>query len=108
MNRTFIFGRTAHEALRQLAPAHVRHHDVGDHQVDVVGVTLGHAQRIHAVPRLEHDVAVTAQHLARERSHGVLVLDQQHRFPRLLPEVAAAAAIAAPAPTVTPPAAGTP
>ena len=31
--------------------------------------------------RLEDDVAVAPQHLARERADGVLVLDEQHRLP---------------------------
>ncbi len=52
-----------------------------DQQVNVVGVTLGDAQRVDAVARFEHDVAVAPQHLARERPHGVLVLDEQHRLP---------------------------
>ena len=38
-------------------------------------------QRVHAVTRFEHQVAVAAEHFARERPHRVLVFDEQDRLP---------------------------
>ena len=48
-------------------------------------MTLGDAQRVEAVARLEHDIALAPQHFAGQRAHGVFILDEQHRLPPALP-----------------------
>ena len=107
MNRTFIVGRTADSRSASSRPLMCGITTSVIIRWIVVGVTLGDAQRIDAVPRLEHDVAVPAQHLARERPHGVLVLDEQHRFPARFATSLAARDPRAGA-DATPPAADTP
>src|SRR5437773_6787477 len=44
------------EACREVTPAHMRHDDVSDHQVDRVLMPFGDAKRIETVARFEHDV----------------------------------------------------
>ena len=59
--------------------------------MDFVGVALGQTERVHAVSRLQHDVPLTAEDFARQRTHRVLVLDQQYGLPGRLPEIRVAA-----------------
>src|SRR5262249_1961687 len=76
------------EGLRERAPAHARHHDVGQQQVDRARERLRHLERGVARPRLEDDVALRLQDLARELPEGFLVLDEEDRLrprPRRLP-----------------------
>ena len=59
------------EALGELPPAHAGHHDVGQQQVDLRPVLLADEQRLAAVRRLEHDVAVAPKDAsARRRAPG--------------------------------------
>ena len=95
MNSTFIVGRTAASRSASSRPLMCGITTSVSSRWIVVRVALGDAQRVRAVPRFEHDVAVAAQHLARERAHGVLVLDEQHGLPcradvRLAPAIAPA------------------
>ena len=108
MKSTFICGRTAQSRSASSRPLMCGITTSVIIRWIVVGVTLGDAQRIHAVPRFEHDVAVAPQDLARERSHGVFVLDQQHGFPPVRLDVAGRRCRPRAGAAGAPPAAGTP
>ncbi len=64
----------------ELHAAHVRHDDVGQHELDVVAGPLEDGERLPAVPRLEDGVALLGQHPGGERPDRVLVLHQQDRL----------------------------
>src|SRR5579884_3090370 len=66
------FAHLAHET----GAVHARHHDVGDQQVDLVGVRLDQLQGLLATLRLDDGVALVAQGAGAEDADRVLVLDQ--------------------------------
>ena len=73
-------GARRQQPLGEGRPAHLRHHDVGDQQVDRSGRLRRRRERLVAVGGRQHDVPVPRQPLAQEIAHPVLVLDQQQRL----------------------------
>ena len=65
--------------LEQRRAVHLRHHHVGDDEVDRAAVLLEHFHGLDAVLGLEHGVAARFQAAGVERAKPLLVLDQQDR-----------------------------
>jgi hypothetical protein len=63
--------------LPELQPAHLRHHHVGDHQIDRQrGIGYGD-DGVLAGRRLEDSIAVAVEHAADAASHRDVVLDDE-------------------------------
>ena len=62
----------------QCRPIHLRHHHVGDQQMDLVGRLADQVERGFAAFRLDHPVALVAQGAGAKHPDRVVVLDQQH------------------------------
>ena len=65
------------DELRRLRAVHVRHHHVGDQDVDRALKALREQERLAAVADVEHLVAAQHQPFPRQLPHVVVVLDQQ-------------------------------
>src|SRR6266436_1944913 len=65
------------EPLGELAAAHLRHDDVGDHEVDGALVALADLERLDAVAGLEDIVAVHLEDLSDDRPDAQGVLDEE-------------------------------
>ena len=74
------FGPQGCDALGQLAAAHLRHHDVAQHQVDGACVFLADLDHLQTVARREHIVAVRLENMQGEVPELLLVLRQQDGF----------------------------
>ena len=61
-------------------PTHLRHHHVGQHQVDGPGVALANLQGLGRMPRVQHSVAGVPEDHADHLPNRPLVLDQQNGF----------------------------
>ena len=66
------------ELLREIAPAHPRHDDVGDQQVDAAAAPSRDLERVVAMARRQHDVAAAGQHLLNDRADLRLTLDHEN------------------------------
>ena len=65
----------------QLGAAHQRHNQVGYKHVNLFpGVLIDQAQRLGAVGRLQHFVAILAQRPGDQRPNRGVVLGKQHRL----------------------------
>ena len=65
------------QALGQFAAAHLRHHHVGDQQVDGALVLGADLDGVRAVGRFQHGIALAAQNLADQRADTGFVLHHQ-------------------------------
>ena len=73
-------GRSAADALGDLLAEHLRHHDVGQQQVDRAVVLGGELERLGAAAGGQHRVAVVVEDPARDLEHRRLVLDDEDRL----------------------------
>src|SRR2546425_1873815 len=78
-------GSQPHQLVRQLSPAHPRHHHVGEEQVDRTVVLGRELQRGFSVWRLQDGVAVPLEHLSGHHANRGRILDQQHGLRALTP-----------------------
>ena len=72
-------GRRVADALREVVAAHLRHHDVGEQEIDLRQL-VEQALRLARQPRGEDVVAGALEHAADELAHRRLVLDEQDRL----------------------------
>ena len=68
------------EALDQLPPAHLGHHEVREHEVDGPLAGLYNPERVGAVPGLDHRVPLTLEQSTDRAPDRRLVFDQQQRL----------------------------
>ena len=68
------------QALRELGPAHLRHDDVGEQEMDRSLVLLAEKQGFVAVPGLEDVVAVPQEDRAGDDPELLLIFDEEHRL----------------------------
>ena len=68
------------ERLVQPGSAHLRHHQVGDDQVDLLRVGPVDLEPLLAVGRLQHRVPVALQRAPAGAAERILVLHQQDRL----------------------------
>lgn len=73
-------GPNRRELGDELGTAHLRHHDVGQDEVESALVLAGERERLTAVARLENGVAALDENAPRERADRVLVLGEQDRL----------------------------
>src|SRR5215813_3952697 len=65
------------EPFGELASAHVGHDDVGQHQVNRIGVLLADQQRLSAVASFEDFIALAGQQLGSQIANSLFILDQE-------------------------------
>ena len=70
------------ELIDQQVPAHFRHHDVSDDDVDRRFVLAHQVERLDPVMRRAHVVAGLRKHLGGERADAGIVLDEEHALVR--------------------------
>ena len=71
------FGIALAQLLQQRRPVHLRHDDVGHHEIDLAAVALELLQRLDAVAGLDHRIAARRESAGIEHAQPLLVLDQQ-------------------------------
>ncbi len=64
----------------QPSPAHQGHHEVAQHQRDLVRMQRQDIQRLLAIGRLKHAILQLFQHRHQCGPHGGLILDHQDRL----------------------------
>ncbi len=67
--------RRAH-AVREIASAHLGHHEIDDYEVDRVATVLQQRERILAVRSLEHKVSAAPEHSRHRLSHNGLIFHE--------------------------------
>jgi len=73
-------GMQRRQFLGQLASTDVRHHDIGDGQIDYGAVTVGDGHGVQAVSGLEDGVAAKAEKLGGCAAQSFFILHQKHGF----------------------------
>ncbi len=68
------------QAIHQLAPAHLRHHHVGDQQVDAARKFPDQRERLFAVGGFQHFEAMLGEEFSNQRSDAAFVFDHEHGF----------------------------
>ena len=63
----------------QCRSAHVRHHDVGDEEIDVAAASVELLERVAAIGGLHHGMTGLTEETGEEGADIGVVFDQQHR-----------------------------
>jgi hypothetical protein len=68
------------QVVSQATPAHARHHDISDEQVNRVALLLESANRLGAIGGFQYGVAIFLQNMAGQGSHALFIFRQEDRL----------------------------
>ena len=78
--QNFALGVDQMDFLSQFTPPQMRHHDIGDEQIDGISVSLHEFQRFFPIGCLVDCIAVVFEDLSGQRSDGLFIFCDQYRF----------------------------
>lgn len=70
-------GKLLRKYRRELGALHLRHQDVGEHQVETAPALPDDCQALSAIPRLEHEVPLGQKNPPQRHSDAIVVINEE-------------------------------